>query len=182
MLVAAPEPAVVVYDAAGAEQSRTPVPVTADDIATSLAQHRVTPVTVTSDARYLQVGASLIAIRTDDLTVSWTMNGVRGTPALVGDSLLVPVDAGLAVVAVTDGTVTSTLPVDRGGYEGTVDVGTVGNTVVESRASTVVGLRDPAAPATDPPLTTGPRPSATLPSAILPTGEPVTGSGSVSAP
>ena len=35
VLVAAPEPAVVVYDAAGAEQSRTPVPVTADDIATS---------------------------------------------------------------------------------------------------------------------------------------------------
>jgi hypothetical protein len=174
VLVATPEPAVVVYDAAGAELSRDPVPVTADDITASLAADRVTPVTVTSEARYLRVGSHLIAVRTDDLSVAWTMAGVRGTGAPVGNTLLVPVDAGLAVVDADDGAIDRTVPVDRGGWTGTVDVDTVGNTVVESRGTTVVGLRDPAAPGTDPPAVSGSaRPTASLPipTSRLPSGE-----------
>ncbi|MEP6979625.1 MAG: hypothetical protein ABJA16_02565 [Nakamurella sp.] len=162
VLVSAPEPAVVVYDAAGAEQSRTPVPVPAAEIAAAAVQARVTPVTVTGDARYALVGSSLVAVRTSDLSVGWTMSGVLGTPAPVGRRLLVPVAAGLDVVDVDTGTVTATLPLDRAGYSGTVDVATVGNTVVESRGTTVVGLRDPAAPATDPPVTSVTRTSASL--------------------
>ncbi|WP_157970491.1 hypothetical protein [Nakamurella deserti] len=163
VLVGGPEPAVVVYDAAGVEVSRTPVPVTADDIVASRDQSRVTPVTVTADARYAWVGSTLIAVDSDDLAVSWTMADVRGTPALIGDQLLVPEDEGLAVVSAQDGRTTTTIPVDRTGYAGRIDVRTVGNTVVESRGTTVVGLRDPAAPATDPPLvTSSARPPATL--------------------
>ncbi len=145
VLVATPAPAVVVYDAAGTEQSRTPVPVSAADIATSAAGSRVTPVTVTPAARYLWVGSSLLAIKTEDLSVTWTMGGVLGTPALVGTQLLVPVPGGLAVVDIDTGALSRTIPVDRADHAGSVDVHTVGATVVESRGSLVVGLRDPAA-------------------------------------
>lgn len=170
VLVAEPEPAVVVYDATGAEQSRTPVPVSAADIAASAARSRVTPVTITPDARYALVGSSLVVVRTNDLSVGWTMGDVLGTPALVGDQLLVPVAAGLAVVDTDSGAVTATLPVDRGGYDGTVDVAVVGNTVVEDRGTTAVGLRDPAAPASDPPVTSTTRTSAPLSIPGLTTG------------
>ncbi len=175
VLVATPVPAVVVYDATGAELSRTPVPVTAADITTSEDTRRVTPVTITTDTRYVRVGSVLLAVDNDDLSVRWTLDDVLGLPAPVGDDLLVPVDDGLAVVSRSAGTVSSTLPVDRAGYTGVVDVRTVGNTVVEARGTTVVGLRSSAAPATDPPLVTSS--ARTSSSLTFPSGTRTTATG-----
>jgi hypothetical protein len=154
VLVAAPFPAAVRYGADGTEKSRTPVTIGADDIAQA-DLNRVTPESVGAGSnRYLLVGSTLVAVGGGETPkVLFTMPAVLGTPAALGRFLLVPVAAGLAVVDPLKGTVTTTIPVDRGGYPGRVDVATVGRTVVETRGPVVVGLRDPALPSTDPPST-----------------------------
>jgi hypothetical protein len=58
--------------------------------------------------------------------------------------VLVPVPAGLAVVDAATGTPRPTIPVDRrADPAGPVGVEVVGDTVVEQRGATVVGLRPP---------------------------------------
>ena len=147
VLVASPEPAVVLYSDTGVEQSRIPIGIDAAQVAAADA-NRVTPVRISGGIRYALVGTTLLAID-DRLGVSWTMPDVLGLPAVVGSDLLVPVGDGLAVVGSATGTTSRVIPVDRAGYVGRVDAGTVGGTVVESRGELVVALRDPAAPATD---------------------------------
>ena len=174
VLVATPAPAVVVYDATGAERSRTPIGVSADQIVAADGLGPVTPVVVGTSARYVLVGSTLVAVQTDGLKALWVTPDVLGTPATVGNQLLVPVTEGIAVLDAATGTRSATIPVDRGGYSGTVDVGVVGNTVVETRGTAVVGLRDPAAPVTDPAQTT---PSTTSPVRLPTFGPTATTSG-----
>ena len=227
VVVSAPEPAMVVYDATGAETSRTPVDISAQDIQdadvvpTAPGAQNPVPVSITpsvqaDDVRYSLIGTTLLSVSqnqiqvpapvtstptsaapsatgsigagslpsgafgslagvslggatstagsavsdsTDgseppatvsarDLTLRWTTGQVRGLPALVGDAVLVPVDAGLAVLADVAGTPrvvpgtadTTVLPVDRAGWTGRVDAAAVGTVVVETRGGTVVGL------------------------------------------
>jgi hypothetical protein len=78
-----------------------------------------------------------------DLSVAWTKSGALGLPAVAGDELLMPVDAGLAVFAAANGNPAigaSTIPVDRGGYQGRVDASAVGTMIIETRSDLVVGL------------------------------------------
>ncbi len=149
VLVASPEPAVVLYSSSGAELSRTPVQVSADQVIAADHAGRVTPTVIADGRRYVLVGTTLIAIDTDGMTVLWTQHRVRGLPAVVGEDVLVPTDAGIVSIASADGATRNTLPVDRAGFTGRVDLGVVGHTVVESRGDVVVGLRDPDAPTGD---------------------------------
>jgi hypothetical protein len=68
VLVASPAPAVVVYDAAGTEISRTPVNVPAAEITAAAATGRPLPSVDTGSARYTLVGTHLVA--TTDRTES----------------------------------------------------------------------------------------------------------------
>jgi len=73
VLVSAPEPAVVVYDASGAEQSREPVDVPAEQIVaadqlTAAGGTSPTPAVIDGDARYSLVGDHLIALTSQQIT------------------------------------------------------------------------------------------------------------------
>ncbi len=71
VLVAAPLPAVVVYDAAGQETSRTPVDVPAEQIVAAddpdTPEVRITPSVRNGDARYSLVGDHLIAVASEQI-------------------------------------------------------------------------------------------------------------------
>ncbi len=73
VLVSGPTPAVVVYDVAGTETSRTPVDVPAEQIAAAddpgAAQVRITPTVRNGDARYSLVGDHLIAVGSEQIDV-----------------------------------------------------------------------------------------------------------------
>jgi hypothetical protein len=179
VLVEDPEPAAVEFDSTGSEVSRVPVAVTPEEIEAA-DESGVTRATVGEDARYALVHHTLVAIADDGPEVRWTMPDVLGLPAIVGSQLLVPVTEGLAVVDADSGSSDRTLQLDRDGYEGSVDVGVVGNSVVETRGSLVVGLRSPDAPETDPAATST---SSSAPPTFFerPTTKGTSSSGSVSA-
>ncbi len=78
-----------------------------------------------------------------DLTVAWTKNGALGLPAVVGDTLLMPVSGGLSSFVAANGNAgiaPRTIPVDRAGYTGRVDAAAVGEMIIETRGNRVVGL------------------------------------------
>jgi len=73
VLVSAPEPAVVVYDASGAEQSRVPVDIPAEQIVaadqlTAAGGTSPTPAVINGDARYALIGDHLIAVTSRQIT------------------------------------------------------------------------------------------------------------------
>jgi len=175
VLVSQPSPALVVYDSSGTEISRTPVDVTAAEIAAT-AKAGITPSVTYNGIRYTLVGHHLLSVSAQDVSVAvtatptttapatdqaappstgdavpqttteaspvldWTADDARGLPAEIGGSILVPVDAGLAVRDAENGTVARTIDVQRAGYTGRVDAAAVGTTIVEVRGSHVVGL------------------------------------------
>lgn len=71
--------------------------------------------------------------------LDWIADGVLGLPTTINDTVLAPVAAGLVELGLSDGAAGPTLPVDRGNYQGRVDVTAVGSTIVEVRGGTVVG-------------------------------------------
>jgi hypothetical protein len=82
-------------------------------------------------------------VQVRDLSVAWTKTGALGLPAVIGDQLLMPVAGGLSVFAAANGNagiVGSTVPVDRGGYQGRVDAAAVGAVIIETRGDLVAGL------------------------------------------
>lgn len=171
VLVSQPTPAVVVYTNPATEtatsaststpsesvvsstaavlQSRTEIPVSAEAIDALQANGPVSPMTFGDQVRYVLIGDTLLAVGGADLGVKWYLSGVLGTPAVIGQQLLIPRVDSLAVATISDGAITATIPVDRAGYTGRVDVGSIGSVVVETRGSAVVGLRSPDAPAQD---------------------------------
>jgi len=72
--------------------------------------------------------------------LDWIAPDATGLPTRIGTSMLIPTVDGLQARAVADGSVTTTIPVDRGGYTGRVDVTAIGDEIVEVRGDTVVGL------------------------------------------
>lgn len=76
----------------------------------------------------------------DSPDVRWSFGGALGLPTAVGGSLLVPTQAGLAVVPATSGALLRTVPVDRAGTTGAVDVQLIGSRIVEVRNGSVVAL------------------------------------------
>jgi hypothetical protein len=85
VLVAEPEPAVVVYDAAGTETSRTPVAVPADRIVAAdnpaATPVRITPSVRNGDARYSLIGDHLVAVGARDVDAPAPTSSSAITPA-----------------------------------------------------------------------------------------------------
>ncbi|MDR7328715.1 Rv3212 family protein [Corynebacterium guangdongense] len=63
-----------------------------------------------------------------------------GTGVAVGERLLYPTEAGVAVADWESGAVERVIPVDRGAYAGPVSLSALGTTVVEKRTDALVGL------------------------------------------
>lgn len=189
VLVAEPAPALVVYDAAGTEVSRSSIDIPAAEITAAAQAGGPTPAVVAGTTRISLIGSHLLAVSQrqidvpapattvvtstssapttstengigglltgsttpsavpDQVTVgtleqAWVSSGALGLPAVVGEDLLVPVAGGLAVASVASGPTlgAATIPVDRAGYTGRVDVAAAGDMVIETRGGTVVGL------------------------------------------
>ena len=177
ILVTSPTPALVVYDSAGTEVSRTTVNIPAAAISRS-AKAGVTPSVTIDTRRYSLVGKNLLSVSIESLQapapststsnqasrtsgiqlttgptttgpvrtvtvasphLDWIHSGVLGLPTRIGASVLAPIAKGLLELRVSDGRAGRTISVDRGNYQGRVDVTAVGAVIVEVRTGTVVG-------------------------------------------
>lgn len=67
VLVATPQPAVVLYDAAGSQISRTPVSIPAADIVAAAKSVAITPATRTDDRTISLIGSHLLSISREDI-------------------------------------------------------------------------------------------------------------------
>ena len=188
VLVTTPQPSVLVFDAAGAKTSSTPVDIPADEIKAA-AQRGPAPAVVHDGQRISLIGTHLLAISEEviqgpapstalttpllptsatttssdllslpstaastgaevdlaDLTVNWAAAGAIGLPAVRNNRVFEPVAKGLALLNPITGAAAAgavaPITVDRGSYTGRVDVSAVGDTLIEWRGASVVGLR-----------------------------------------
>ncbi len=187
VLVSAPGPAVVVYDASGNQTSRSPVDIPAAEI-TDAARAGITSSVTVGDRRLTLVGSHLLSVSVTSVQapappsttpqttsassatsaahsspsdpshasitstaapatesvknpgLDWVASGASGLATFAGDSVLMPTGDGLAVLDAHTGSIRNTIPVDRRGYVGRVDVAEVGTMIIETRGSAVVGL------------------------------------------
>ncbi|MGH3628654.1 MAG: Rv3212 family protein [Sciscionella sp.] len=100
----------------------------------------VVPTTSDSDAVYWYTGSSTISLSSSTLSPQWTVKYTLGPGAVFAGRLLLPVPGGLAVTDERTGTSASTIPVDRNGYRGQVEMSTLGPVVLEQRGDTLVAL------------------------------------------
>jgi len=81
-----------------------------------------------------------------DVHVDWVAGDAIGLPAVLGSTVLMPVNAGLATFPASDGPGalgtpgTHAIAVDRGTARGRVDATAVGTMIIEDRGTSVVGL------------------------------------------
>jgi len=78
-----------------------------------------------------------------DLHVDWVDGNALGLPAAVGSTVLLPTAKGLTefdAATGPHGLLDKVIPINRDGYSGRVDVGAVGETIVEKRGSSVVAF------------------------------------------
>ena len=85
-------------------------------------------------------GSRLYLFKPSDLAVDHVVEDAIGTPIAVAEHMLVPTEAGIAVMDWSTGKTLRTIPVDRGSYHGPVYLTLAGDTIVETRGDQVVGL------------------------------------------
>lgn len=85
-------------------------------------------------------GSRLYLFKPSDLAVDHVVDDAIGTPIAVAKHMLVPTQAGIAVMDWSTGKTLRTIPVDRGSYHGPVYLTLAGDTIVETRGDQVVGL------------------------------------------
>lgn len=86
-------------------------------------------------------GDRLYLFTPSELKVEHVFDDAIGTGVAVGERLLMPVAQGIAVVDWTTGKAERIIPVDRGGYNGTVYLQMAGTNLVEARGAELVALR-----------------------------------------
>lgn len=90
--------------------------------------------------RYWWTGGATVALDSTTLEPRWSVPGSSGPGTRYGDRLLVPVPGGLADVDPRTGAQARTVPVDRGGWTGPVQVRAQGELLVELRGDEIVVL------------------------------------------
>ncbi|WP_415974312.1 hypothetical protein [Rhodococcus sp. 077-4] len=85
-------------------------------------------------------GAGVQALDATSLSPVWRIPGALGSGAVMAGRLLVPVPDGISVVDLATGVSTSDIPVDRGEYDGPIQMAVIGDVVVEQRGPDVVAL------------------------------------------
>ena len=129
-----------VLDRSGAQVGLVGLDVPAPDVA----RPPVTgvPVVTGDDAHvYWWTGSRTVALDGLDLTPDWTLPDTLGPAVDYANGLLVPVSAGLAVVAPATGRTERTLPVARADTHGAVVPAVEGEMLLEQRGTDVVALR-----------------------------------------
>ncbi|MFP5023177.1 hypothetical protein ACLE50_20500 [Pseudonocardia sp. 1LY6.1] len=131
-------PALALFDRGGRRVGTAPVEagprlnVPADGVART---------TTDPAARYWWTGSATIALDATTLAPRWTLPDTLGPGTRYGDDLLVPTPTGLAAVDPASGAVRRSVPVDRGGWTGPVQLATAGGLLVELRGTELVVLR-----------------------------------------
>ena len=134
-----PDPArLASFDKTGNQVTTTPLDIT---VPTNSGQVEPPVTTVTPGAVYWFTGSSTIALDPSDLTPRWSVPGTLGPGTLMAGRLLVPVPGQLAVLDAGTGTRIGGIPVDRGSYQGPVQLAAAGSVVLEQRGSQLVALR-----------------------------------------
>lgn len=86
-------------------------------------------------------GSATLAMDAETLRPRWTLPNTRGTGMQWADSMVVPIDGGIAVIDEETGESSRTVAIDRSGYEGPVRLSHVGPVLLEQRGDTLVALR-----------------------------------------
>ncbi|WOC13166.1 Rv3212 family protein [Gordonia sp. MP11Mi] len=131
----APGPAVRVFSTQAEPGASRPVAGVADPAGSP---------SVDSGMAMFWTGAGTVVLDGTSGNVMFEVPGTIGTGAVMAGELLLPTPGGISVRQLSDGREVRTIAVDRGGYDGTVALRVLGDTVVEQRGGTVVGLRGPA--------------------------------------
>ncbi|MBK4140634.1 hypothetical protein GWO53_09330 [Corynebacterium macginleyi] len=136
--VPGPKPHIESYNNQGEKLSSTPVkPSTALDSRTSPFSPAV------ADLPHHMTwfdGQRLYLLTPSDLRVDHVVDGAIGTPISVAGNMLMPTAQGIAVVNWSTGEVLREIDVDRSDYRGPVHLTLAGETIVETRGDTIVGL------------------------------------------
>ncbi|HWO58702.1 MAG TPA: hypothetical protein VNO31_01505 [Umezawaea sp.] len=101
----------------------------------------IVPITVSTANIYWFTGSRTIALSLEDLSPKWTVQGAIGSGSTLAGHALIPVKDGIKVLDQLTGTEIGTVPVNRKGYEGSIQSSTIGPVVLEQRGNTLVALR-----------------------------------------
>jgi hypothetical protein len=130
----------VIYGADGNQRSAYPLDLPAADLAQDPAGG-VETTSTTSSAVYWFTGSKTLALSVDDLTPRWTLSSTLGPGITFANQLVIPIQGGLAVLNEDNGSTIRTVGVDRRGYAGPVQLGTIGPVLLEQRGDTLAALR-----------------------------------------
>ncbi|HEY8372458.1 MAG TPA: hypothetical protein VIL00_06905 [Pseudonocardiaceae bacterium] len=133
-------PRLAVFDDRGTYQTEYRLDLPASDLDRPL-PGRVVPQTGGAGAVYWFTGSRTVALATSDLHPMWSVEGTLGPGVVFAGQLLLPVPDGLLVVDPATGERKHTIPVDRQGYTGTVELASLGPVLLEQRGEVLVALR-----------------------------------------
>lgn len=86
-------------------------------------------------------GRALVALNPETLRPMWSLPDALGAGVAVRDKVAVPIrNKGIAIVNPATGKVERTIAVDRGGYEGSVELAFSDHTFMEKRGDQLIGL------------------------------------------
>lgn len=139
--VAVPNPSrLLLFDAeTGNQVNEVPIDVPEADF-TDPPNH-VTRVFSTKTNAFWFTGSKTIALSLETLTPLWTAEGTLGAGTTLAGRAVIPVRDGLRVFEQATGQVVGTIPVNREGHTGPVQLATAGPVVLEQRGGTLVALR-----------------------------------------
>src|SRR5262249_12817863 len=101
----------------------------------------VVPVAKGAGEHYWFTGSRTVALDNQDLRPLWIALATIGPGTVFAGGAVIPVGDGLRVVNPANGELFGTIPVDRHGYTGNVQLASIGPMVLEQRGANIVALR-----------------------------------------
>ncbi len=133
-------PRIALYDGSATSLSSYPLP--AEAAPPPGPPGLVEPTTRTGTLRTWWTGSTLLALRSGDLSLAWSLPGALGPGAAMAGQLLVPVPGGIVGVSAMSGDRGPTIPVDRGPTSPhPIELAVAGSVVLEQRGAVVTALK-----------------------------------------
>lgn len=130
----------VIYDGKGTFAGQFPVRTGPPPARSSPGSTQNEPVTK-GPRTYWFTGKDTVALDRNTMSPLWTVPDTLGSGTIFGGKLVLPVAGGFAVHDPNTGARERVIPVDRQGFQGTVRLNAVSNTLLEQRGNTVFALR-----------------------------------------
>ena len=133
-------PRIALYDGSATSLSSYPLP--AEAAPASGPHGLVEAATSTGTLRTWWTGSALLALRSGDLSLAWSLPGALGPGAAMAGQLLVPVPGGLVGVSAMTGDRGTLIPVDRGPTPPRhVELAVAGTVILEQRGAVITALK-----------------------------------------